>query len=165
LQDELWSHAHKEIRMRSNRANLARNDLRQCAATGGDGRELRSASGPTVELRANKPPAIPRRTYRKSKKKRKRAVHWWKSHPDAFESVWKEIESWLDETPYLATTIILERLQSAYPLKYPSNKLRTLQRRVKAWRLSQIEKPKHEFSAGDSLPDADAIEIVVHCES
>ena len=67
LQDELWSYAHKEIRMRSKRAYLACNDLWQYAAASGDGLELGSDSEPTMELPANDSPASPKRTYCKSK--------------------------------------------------------------------------------------------------
>ncbi len=59
----------------------------------------------------------------------------------------------------------MERLQSNYPGKYPDDKLRTLQRRVKAWRLKQLERPEYEFSSGDSLPNVDTIELVVHCQN
>ncbi len=166
LQDELWSYAHREIGMRSKRSNSTPNDLRAIRTAHGDGIESYPEYGSTLELSIADEAVRPKRTYRKSKRKRKKAaVHWWRSHTDAFEGDWEQITSWLDETPYLAATIILERLQVAYPLKYPSNKLRTLQRRVKAWRHEQLERPKHEFSTGDSLPDADTIELVVHCES
>ena len=159
LQDELWSHAHKEIRMRSNRSNNTPNDLRAIKSVSGDG----AYSGLLPDLRIADEP---KRTYRKSKRKRKKAkIHWWKSHPDAFEGDWAQITSWLEETPYLAVTIVLERVQAAHPLKYQNNKLRTLQRRVKAWRLEQLHKPKHEFSSGDALPDANTIALVVHCET
>ena len=149
--------------MRSNRSNNTPNDLRAIRSASGDGAESYSDHGLLPELTIAEEP---KRTYRKSKRKRKKAkVHWWKSHPDAFEGDWVQITSWLDETPYLAATIILDRLQVAHPLKYENNKLRTLQRRVKAWRLEQLHRPKHEFSSGDSLPDASTIELVVHCEN
>ncbi len=136
LQDELWSHAHKEIRMRSKRSNSTPNDLRAIRSISGDGAESYSGSGLLPQLKTAEEGERPKRTYRKSKRKRKKAkIHWWRSHPDAFEGDWDQIESWLDETPYLSETVVLERLQAAHPLKYPNNKLRTLQRRVKAWRL------------------------------
>ena len=163
LQDELWSHAHRQISMRSNRSNNTPNDLRAIRSASGDGAESYSDHGLLPELTIAEEP---KRTYRKSKRKRKKAkVHWWKSHPDAFEGDWTQITSWLEETPYLAVTIILDRLRAAHPLKYHNNKLRTLQRRVKAWRLEQLHRPKHEFGSGDSLPDVKTIELVVHCKN
>ena len=143
-------------------SNYAPNDLRDYAGAG-DGEVANSESETMPDVDVNTVP--PKRTYRKSRKKRKKVVRWWRSCPDAFAEVWEDVTAWLDETPYLASNLVLKRLQAMYPDQYPDNKLRTLQRRVKAWRLSQIEKSEHEFSTGDSLPDADTIELVVHCES
>ena len=161
LQDELWRYAHQDISMRSRASNSARNDLRKYAfaSASGDGQNsgLRSKKTSEQEVKSTTPA---KRTYRKSKKRKKRVL-WWITRVDAFEDVWDQVKSWLDETPYLATTILLERLQAEHPGKYPDNKLRTLQRRVKAWRLSQIEAPEREFPEGDSLPDIDQIELVI----
>ena len=161
LQDELWRYAHQDISMRSHQSNITRNDLQKYAyaAAGGDGQEPGSGSEETPQQKVSKPTTPPNRTYRKSKKRKR--VRWWKTQVDAFEDVWDQVKSWLDETPYLATTILLERLQAEHPGKYPDNKLRTLQRRVKAWRLKQIEEPEGRFGAGDSLPDLDQIELVI----
>ena len=164
LQDKLWSYADKEIAMRSKRSDFMPSDLRNYGVASGDG-QASSSSAELILPAINEQEARPKRTYRKSKNKRKTCVHWWKSHADAFESVWNDITGWLDDTPYLATNIILERLQAAYPGTYPDNKLRTLQRRVKAWRLKQLERPEYEFACGDFLPNADTIELVVHCEN
>jgi len=162
LQDELWRYAHQDISMRSRASNSARNDLRKYAfaSASGDGQNsgLRSKKTSEQEVKSTTPA---KRTYRKSKKRKKRVL-WWITRVDAFEDVWDQVKSWLDETPYLATTILLERLQAKHPGKYPDNKLRTLQRRVKAWRLSQIEAPEREFPEGDSLPDIDQIELVIN---
>ena len=162
LQDKLWSYASKEIAMRSKRSDFMPSDLRSYGEVSGDGQAAGSAAAlmlPEISEQA----ARPKRTYRKAKNKRKTCVHWWKSHADAFESAWPKITGWLDDTPYLASDVILARLQRAYPNTYPDNKLRTLQRRVKAWRLEQLERPEHEFSSGDSLPNVETIELVVHC--
>jgi len=164
LQDKLWSYASKEITMRSKRSDFMPSDLRSYGEVSGDGQAAGSAAVlllPEISEQA----ARPKRTYRKTKNKRKTCVHWWKAHADAFEGAWPKITGWLDDTPYLATTIILERLQAGYPGKYPDNKLRTLQRRVKAWRLEQLERPEYEFSCGDSLPNVETIELVVHCQN
>ena len=164
LQNKLWSFANKEVGLRAKRGNRTPNDLISYGEAGGDGHAAKSANELILPV-VNEQEAQPKRTYRKSRNKRKTCVHWWKSHADAFESAWTDITGWLEDTPYLATTIILERLQTAYPDTYPDNKLRTLQRRVKAWRLRQLERPEYEFSCGDSLPDADTIELVVHWEN
>jgi len=163
LQDELWCYAHQKVGIRSRSPNRTPNDLRKYASAGssGDGLEDRPGSEKTMEPADVQVPTPPRRTYRKTKKKFKRAPRWWTTRADAFEDVWGQVKSWLNETPYVATTILLERLQAEYPGKYPDNKLRTLQRRVKAWRLKQITAPEIEFRGGDSLPGLDQIELVV----
>ncbi len=164
LQDELWCYAHQNIGMRSCASDRTRNDLHRYASPGtsGDGLEARPGSEKTMEPADAQVPAPPRRTYRTTKKKLNRAPRWWMTRADAFEDVWGQVKSWLNETPYVATTILLERLQAEYPGKYPDNKLRTLQRRVKAWRLIQITAPEIEFRAGDSLPGLDQIELVIN---
>ena len=164
LQDKLWSFANKEVGLRAKRGNRTPNDLRLYGVASGDGQAASYANELAVKPSIKEQGAQSERTYRKSKNKRKTYVHWWRTRPDAFEDVWTDVTGWLEDTPYLATTIILERLQTAYPGTYPNDKLRTLQRRVKAWRLQQLERPEYEFSCGDSLPNADALELVVHCE-
>lgn len=57
-----------------------------------------------------------------------------RTHPDAFEHVWSEIEVLLKgDTPFEATTI-LEWLRERYPGRFDNSRLRTLQRRIKRWR-------------------------------
>jgi hypothetical protein len=47
---------------------------------------------------------------------------------------WCETESWRTSRE------LLERLQSEYPGVYPDKQLRTLQRRVKAWRRTMAQR-------------------------
>jgi len=75
---------------------------------------------------------IKRRQYRKTKKPR--VKHWWKTREDPFENVWDEVRSWLENDPEKTATLMLLELQKKYPGRYSKGQLRTLQRRVKAWR-------------------------------
>lgn len=57
----------------------------------------------------------------------------WRAHKDPFEGVWAEILLWLQADPDATAKCVLERLQQAYPERYPDGQLRTLQRRIREW--------------------------------
>lgn len=71
-----------------------------------------------------------RATHRTSPKK----AHWWRSRKDPFETVWPDILLWLQDTPDTTAKELFKRLQKEHPGCYPDGQLRTLQRRVRAWR-------------------------------
>ncbi len=83
-----------------------------------------------------KPGIIKRRQYRKTKKPR--VKHWWRTRKDPFEEDWNEISSWLETSPERTAKSVLAELQKKYPEKYTKGQLRTLQRRIKAWRKKAI---------------------------
>lgn len=58
----------------------------------------------------------------------------WRTRHDPFAPVWTEITEQLALQPSLQALTLLEWLQERYPRAYPDHLLRTLQRRVKAWR-------------------------------
>ena len=66
---------------------------------------------------------------------KRRPPRQWRTRTDPFEGVWDEIAARLGGAPDLQALTLLEWLQERYPGKYPDKLLRTLQRRVKAWRL------------------------------
>jgi hypothetical protein len=74
--------------------------------------------------------------YRSSKGRRKKTTkHWWRSRIDPFAESWPLVEGWLVAEPHLAARDLLTRLRQQLPDLYPTGaQLRTLQRRVKAWR-------------------------------
>ena len=80
---------------------------------------------------------------------------------DAFASVWTECEIEFYGQPDLAATVLLERLQARYPEKYPDKHLRTLQRRVREWRIAHTAASSIIQGHGDSLPDTDEIEVAL----
>lgn len=63
----------------------------------------------------------------------KRLRHW-RTRADPFETAWPQVLQWLEREPDQTARALLERLQRAHPGKFPDGQLRTLQRRVKAWR-------------------------------
>ena len=64
-----------------------------------------------------------------------RAEHTWSTRQDPFADDWAFIEQTLIDTKAtLEAKTIFEYLQRAYPGKYHNGQLRTLQRRIKAWK-------------------------------
>jgi len=105
------------------------------------------------------------RTYRRRVKKNKKFVHWWRTKPDAFLYVWGACEKELALQPDLPANVLLQRLQVRHPGEFPDKLLRTMQRRVRAWRIRNMEGTdvlSHDSTTkGDSLPDVRLIELVV----
>jgi transposase len=58
----------------------------------------------------------------------------WRTRPDPFAAVWPEMIGQLERDPSLSALTLLEWAQERHPGEYPDKLLRTLQRRVKAWR-------------------------------
>ncbi len=60
----------------------------------------------------------------------------WRTRKDPLQKVWSdELEPMLSEIPNLQAITLLEHLQMKYPGEYEDSVLRTLQRRVKQWRI------------------------------
>jgi hypothetical protein len=58
----------------------------------------------------------------------------WRTRKDPFEGVWSEVLLWLQEDPEATAKSLFERLERAYPGRFPQGQLRTLQRRIREWR-------------------------------
>ena len=76
------------------------------------------------------------RNYFRSKKKRK--PRWWRTRQDPFREIWQEVQDKLEMNPERTAISILKELQKLYPGRYKDGQLRTLQRRVQAWRKKAI---------------------------
>ena len=61
----------------------------------------------------------------------------WRTRPDPFEDHWPEILRQLEEAPGLDARTLFEDLVERVPGRYQENQLRTLQRRVREWRMKQ----------------------------
>jgi hypothetical protein len=74
--------------------------------------------------------------YRAPTERRKTtAKHWWRSRTDPFAESWAVVEGWLAAEPNVSPKELMLRLNRLLPDLYPTGaQLRTLQRRVKAWR-------------------------------
>jgi hypothetical protein len=74
----------------------------------------------------------------------------YRTRPDPFETDWPELEAMLEQAPELDATILFDWLGERRPGQYDEGQLRTLQRRVSAWRalhspavltLEQVHRP------------------------
>ena len=68
------------------------------------------------------------------------APHWWRSRADPFEHTWPAVERWLHSEPGVSAKELMLRLTATMPDVYTTTaQLRTLQRRVRAWRSEQAK--------------------------
>ncbi len=73
--------------------------------------------------------------YRRTK--HPRVPHTWCTRKDPFEAVWSELKQRLEEQPEITAKVLFKALQQRYPGQYAEGHLRTLQRRVRAWRMER----------------------------
>lgn len=71
---------------------------------------------------------------RATHRKPESSPHNWRTRADPFETVWPELLSWLERAPDITATDLFSGLQTKYPGSFVPGQLRTLQRRVQAWR-------------------------------
>jgi len=72
---------------------------------------------------------------RPTHRKQPTAKHWWKTRVDPFADAWPAIEGWLIAEPAISANEMMNRLAAMIPDLYARKaQLRTMQRRVKAWR-------------------------------
>ncbi len=64
-------------------------------------------------------------------------AHTWKTRPDPFVDVWEEIATRLEAHPGLQAKTLFEDLQRRFPGQFADGQLRTLQRRIKHWRVTE----------------------------
>jgi hypothetical protein len=63
-----------------------------------------------------------------------RGERTWRTRPDPFEEHWPQVEARLAESPGLLAKTLFDDLVVRHPGRYGAGQLRTLQRRVQAWR-------------------------------
>jgi hypothetical protein len=67
----------------------------------------------------------------------KREPRAWRTRKDPFETTWSKVFIWFAENPEQTAKELFYRLQSEGPAQIPDNQLRTLQRRVRQWRMQR----------------------------
>lgn len=75
----------------------------------------------------------------------------WRTHRDAFEEVWPEVEGWLGREVDLTAKGALEELCRKYPDRFQFRQLRSLQRRFAGWKRAHGPEPEMVF-AQEHLP-------------
>lgn len=68
----------------------------------------------------------------------------WRTRPDPFAEVWPEVEQLLNANPTIEAVTIFDHLSRIHQGQFQSSQLRTLQRRIKAWR-AQFGPPREVF--------------------
>jgi hypothetical protein len=91
---------------------------------------------------------------RPTHRKQPNAKHWWRTRVDPFADAWPVVEGWLIAEPAVSAKTLMERLATMIPDAYASKaQLRTLQRRVKAWRAERAkEMVLGRLRAQDAIP-------------
>jgi hypothetical protein len=150
LQEALWRHA---VFGRAGRlpggaepppTEAVRFDGRACGLAGAVAAEL---EGPTGAHDG-------RRTRRHRKPLGPRT---WRTRPDPFAEVWEEMAAWLTAHPERTAKELLAEFQARYPGQYADRLLRTLQRRVRAWRATAIQAFDIAWLDEDLLAEAVAL--------
>ena len=68
----------------------------------------------------------------------------WRTREDPFQDVWPQLRGLLELNPGLQAKTLFEDLQRRFPGRFPDIQLRTLQRKIKAWRATEGP-PKEVF--------------------
>src|SRR5450631_459250 len=61
----------------------------------------------------------------------------WRTREDPFSHVWDAVQRQVQESPRLEAKTLFEWLQREYPGQFSDGQIRTLQRRIKLWRLTE----------------------------
>ncbi len=64
----------------------------------------------------------------------------WRTREDPFAHVWPRVREWLEAEPDRTARDMLVRLEAENPGRFSEGQLRTLQRRVKEWRRSAVQR-------------------------
>ena len=61
----------------------------------------------------------------------------WRTREDPFGEVWDAVQRQVEESPGLEAKTLFEWLQREYPGRFSDGQIRTLQRRIKRWRVTE----------------------------
>ena len=136
LQDQLWRLAyvdHKKI-FESSSKNGG-----QSKARSGSSAHL-TVSGQKDALLSSPKLEPADRMYRRTSKRRRNGQkkRWWRTRQDPFAEIWEEVQRELKKSPYSSAKGLFNEFQERYPGKFHDGQLRTFQRRVKDWRVAQV---------------------------
>jgi hypothetical protein len=125
LQDQFWAYAYKRPAPPS--LGLTVTDAHS------------SGSALTALDRKEQIPTTIPRTPRVYRRTRKPSVpHTWRTRKDPFVDVWGQVKMQIEIDPSRTVKELFMELQQRYPEKFTRGQLRTLQRRVKQYRLGDL---------------------------
>ncbi|MGF6844167.1 hypothetical protein QF001_008062 [Paraburkholderia youngii] len=131
----------------------AQQRVAECSASGGVPTEIRRAGEvPLPDFLASLGTAWQAGEVRPTHRREARVPHDWRTREDPFEHTWPKIQQWLETEPGTTAKKLHERLIAIAPTMYSTAQLRTLQRRVKAWRSNRVRELVTRI-----LSDADAV--------
>jgi hypothetical protein len=117
------------------RMREAQQHVAECSETGTASTETKSSGRiPLADFLASLGTAWQDGEVRPTHHRKARVAHTWRSREDPFEHTWPTIQQWLETEPGITAKKLHERLVAMAPAMYSGAQLRTLQRRVKAWR-------------------------------
>lgn len=61
----------------------------------------------------------------------------WRTRGDPFSEVWDAVQKQIEESPGLEAKTLFEWLQREHPGRFSDGQIRTLQRRIKLWRVTE----------------------------
>src|SRR5437764_14710711 len=61
----------------------------------------------------------------------------WRTRDDPFGDVWDTVQQQIQESPGLEAKTLFEWLQREYPGQFSAGQIRTLQRQIKLWRVTE----------------------------
>lgn len=134
LQDALWQHAVQESHTNGESEPQHVNfDLTVCLPPE---EELTSDNEMSLSPGIDITGEVQKRKYRRTQKST--GPRTYRTRKDPFEEVEAEVHQWFLDAPDRTAKSLLQELQERYPSHYPDRLLRTLQRRVHAWRSQTI---------------------------
>ena len=80
-----------------------------------------------------------RKMVRPTHRRQPKPGRWWRTREDPFAEVLPVLLGWLEERPDLEAKEMLTRLQASGFGEFPDGQLRTLQRRVRLWRMRIVQ--------------------------
>jgi len=133
MQDALWKHAVLPTESSEKHPETGTQpEVRFTAAVCSSHVDEKSLENPSLTF----PGERRKRKYHRTKPPRR--LRYWRTRPDPFAAVWAEICQWLGSNPERTAKSLFADLQQQYPGQFADGQLRTLQRRVQAWRAQAI---------------------------
>jgi hypothetical protein len=83
----------------------------------------------------------------------RRSRRSWRTRIDAFQDVWDRVREQLEESPGLGAKTLFEWLQQEYPGRFADGGVRTLQRRIRDWRINERLERLGRVSSRPDQPD------------